>query len=143
MSDTISDVHKACIVDFPPKDCPWINPYPQVVTGDVILTDRTTVTVNSSTKWHILESSTGVVASVDIPGVKFDSLNVEIDENGTITVQGRRPDRSNHSIFESCYIGNSYDATKAGATLQDGVLQVVVPKRSGKIVKHRVLVQKK
>jgi HSP20 family molecular chaperone IbpA len=90
----------------------------------------------------VIVGDTGILASVDIPGVKAESLEVEI-ENGTITARGYRADRPTHEVFESYVIGNDYDATKAEATLEDGVLKVVVPKHSDKIVKHRVPVRKK
>lgn len=71
------------------------------------------------------------IAKLDLPGVRVNDLKVEI-ENGTITVVAKRFDTglldSRTNVNSQQFIGTSYDPKTSEATLEAGVLTVIVLK---------------
>lgn len=78
--------------------------------------------------------------AMDMPGVKADNLEIDL-ENQTLTVkasretslpegfEARRNERPRSDSFERSFtLGNAVDADNIGARLEDGVLQITLPK---------------
>lgn len=100
-------------------------PYvPQTGCGGGLTWDGSTITIDNRPKWRVVKASDRITLSCDVPGVKLDDLNVEIN-NGTVWAKGKRSDTGTWTQ-ESQFIGLEYDASSAEATLEDGVLTIVV-----------------
>ncbi len=82
------------------------------------------------------ERGTKLVVSVDLPGIKRDDVNVEIDQEG-ITIQGERrqesttnergyyrSERSYGRFFRQIPLPEGVNADSAHATFRDGVLEI-------------------
>jgi hypothetical protein len=77
--------------------------------------------------WRICFESDRLIASIDLPGAK--SANVHID-GSVINVTGTRADT--HVAFHHYTdIGGKYDPATASATLEAGVLTIVLMQRQG------------
>ena len=88
----------------------------------------------------IFESQEQLVIRAEVPGVRKDDLDVQI-ENGVLTLHGQRKrdtdiqDESAHRL-ERVYgaftrrftLPTTVDAARIAATYKDGVLEVIVPK---------------
>ena len=73
----------------------------------------------------ILASGEHYIIRADLPGVAADDLEVRVDR-GTLTFIGRRPGRVN--FRRQFTIPKNTDIDEVVAGLEDGVLQVTVPK---------------
>ncbi len=93
-----------------------------------------------SPRADIVEGEKEFLISMDLPGVKADNLEIDL-ENHTLTVKAhretslpegfelrRRERPSSDSFVRSFTLGNAVDADKIGAKLEDGVLQITLPK---------------
>lgn len=100
-----------------------------------------TITTQSpvQTAWRIMYDRDKVTASIDVPGVKLEDLEVII-ENGIIKVTGKRFDNG-YVVNLVQTIGVDYDPESSAADLEAGVLTIVV-KKFDKVV-HRVNVKGK
>jgi HSP20 family protein len=79
-----------------------------------------------------------VVFKFDLPGVKLDDIEVNVD-NGVLTVSAQRDeekaDAGRHivrervagSLYRRIYLGDTYDTDKVEAAYENGVLTVRVP----------------
>ena len=85
--------------------------------------------------WRITPANDRITASVDMPAVRPADLTVEL-ENGTIKVAGKRFDTGLH-VSHQQFIGTDYDPKTADATLEAGVLTVVVMRFKEKVA-HKV-----
>jgi HSP20 family molecular chaperone IbpA len=90
--------------------------------------------------WKFTVHADRCVAQHDFPGVKVSDLLVSIEGN-VIKVSGRRFD-TGLSVNAEWYIGNDYDAKTAEASLEAGVLTVVVMKCKEKHVHHVRVVER-
>lgn len=76
-------------------------------------------------KWRSKRDVSGtLITSIDVPGVGYDSLKVEI-RNRTLYVCGTRAD-SGSTVSEEQFLGFDCDPTTAQAVLENGVLTVTV-----------------
>jgi HSP20 family molecular chaperone IbpA len=86
----------------------------------------------------IYETAQDVVVLLDMPGVKSEDLELELDGN-SLTITGKSGQleqggriilteygRSNY--FRSFYVGDMVDRAGIDAELADGVLKIVLPK---------------
>ena len=106
-----------------------------VMTSNVYRTQRNSVAPCDGppskirAKANVYESSKAFVISVELPGVKPDDLSV-IMEQQTLTVSGIRhfgDDRTTH-VSRRFRIGSSIDAEHVEATLEQGLLTLVLSK---------------
>ncbi|HEX4825368.1 MAG TPA: Hsp20/alpha crystallin family protein [Candidatus Polarisedimenticolaceae bacterium] len=88
----------------------------------------------------IFETQEQLVIRAEVPGVRKDDMDVQI-ENGVLTLHGRR-ERDTDVQEESAYrlervygaftrsfsLPTTVDAARIAATYKDGVLEVIVPK---------------
>jgi HSP20 family protein len=78
------------------------------------------------------------VIALDLPGIKRDALEIDIDDNrlivkGTRVVdeeKARRSERPRGRFLRSFSVPASVDQGKIGADYKDGVLQIRLPKRA-------------
>ena len=86
----------------------------------------------------IYESESGYTIALDLPGIKREALEIDIDDNrllvkGTRIVDAssaRRSERPRGKFLRSFTIPGSIDQGKIGAEYKDGVLQIRLPKRA-------------
>ena len=86
----------------------------------------------------IYETETGFLIAIDLPGIKRDALEIDIDDNrllvkGTRAVsdeKARRSERPRGKFLRSFSLPVSVDQGKIGAEYKDGVLQIRLPKRA-------------
>lgn len=96
-------------------------------------------------KWSpsvdISDEKDKILIKADLPGVKQDNLNVDI-EDSVLTIKGERKEESekkekNYYQSERFYgnfvrsftLPSTVDAAKTKATYKDGVLEIVLPKK--------------
>ncbi|MFP9191822.1 Hsp20/alpha crystallin family protein [Natronosalvus vescus] len=90
--------------------------------------------------FDLLESEDAYLLVVDVPGVSAETIDVAV-ENGRITIEARREKdlpgeyhylEENRSLFLDVDLPLPNDATeaKAEATVDRGVLELILPKRS-------------
>jgi len=86
----------------------------------------------------IYETETGFVIALDLPGIKRDALEIDIDDN-RLMVKGvrvvddartRRSERPRGKFLRTFAVPASIDQAKIGAEYKDGVLQIRLPKRT-------------
>lgn len=86
----------------------------------------------------IYETESGYTIALDLPGIKREALEIDIDDNrlmvkGTRLVDSsaaRRSERPRGKFLRSFTIPGSVDQGSIGAEYKDGVLQIRLPKRT-------------
>ena len=86
----------------------------------------------------IYETDSGYSIAIDLPGIKRDALEINIDDNrlvvkGTRLIdesKSRRNERPRGKFLRSFSVPASIDQGKIGAEYKDGVLQIRLPKRA-------------
>lgn len=86
----------------------------------------------------IYETETGYSIAIDLPGIKREALEIDIDDNrllikGTRIVeeaQARRSERPRGRFVRTFTVPTSVDQSRIGAEYKDGVLQIRLPKRA-------------
>ena len=86
----------------------------------------------------IYDTDSGYVIALDLPGIKRDALEIDIDDNRLIVkgtrlvddTQSRRNERPRGKFLRSFTVPASVDQSKIGAEYKDGVLQIRLPKRA-------------
>ncbi|EME23073.1 Hsp20/alpha crystallin family protein [Rhodococcus triatomae] len=77
------------------------------------------------------------VVEFDLPGVRADSLNLDVEHN-TVTVHAERPPRDDglemivaerpRGVFSrQLFLGDNLDSARIEATYKDGVLRLTIP----------------
>lgn len=121
--------------DFPPDPLnpfPQIQPYvpiPQTIypIGPAPLMqpiDFSKANLSPVSPWRVKLTSNSMVASVDMPGVKLEDVEVTIDD-GVLRASGKRSDTGAVTKAE-LEVGSVFDPSTAEATLVDGVLAVEI-----------------
>jgi HSP20 family protein len=86
----------------------------------------------------IYETETGFLIALDLPGIKRDVLQIDIDDNRLI-VKGvrvveesrtRRSERPRGKFLRTFAVPASIDQGQIAAEYKDGVLQIRLPKRA-------------
>lgn len=104
-----------------------------------VVRDPDMVLCKSSPCYEITENDKQFQLSVDVPGVKTEDINIEMQEGGRVlSISGGRKihkieddgtKTSSESRFEKRFVlDQSVDIEKITANLQDGVLTVTAPK---------------
>ena len=86
----------------------------------------------------IYETDSGYLIAIDLPGIRRDDIEIDIDDN-RLLVKGaraiddsrsRRSERPRGKFLRSFSVPASIDQNKIGADYKDGVLQIRLPKRA-------------
>ena len=86
----------------------------------------------------IYETETGFSIALDLPGIKRDALEIDIDDN-RLMVKGvrvvdetrtRRTERPRGKFLRAFAVPASVDQANIAAEYKDGVLQIRLPKRA-------------
>ena len=86
----------------------------------------------------IYETDSGYMIAIDLPGIKRDDIEIDIDDN-RLMVKGarviddsrsRRSERPRGKFLRSFSVPAAIDQNKIGADDKDGVLQIRLPKRA-------------
>ncbi|XP_074571611.1 17.4 kDa class I heat shock protein-like [Curcuma longa] len=104
----------------------------------------------SSMDWK--ETPDHHVFMADIPGVKKEEVSVEVEEEKILKVSGQRAkvseekgdkwhrvERHHGKIFSSVKLPQDADTDEMKAKLENGVLEVTVPKKQGKKAQIRLV----
>lgn len=88
----------------------------------------------------IVENETDFIATIELPGVKKDEINIKVDNN-ILTIEGERKaeseesgktyhriERSYGKFFRSIALPKHVDEEKIKASFEDGVLRISMPK---------------
>jgi HSP20 family protein len=86
----------------------------------------------------IYETDSGYSIAIDLPGIKRDAIEIDIDDNrlivkGTREIDGsksRRNERPRGKFLRSFSVPASIEQGNIGAEYKDGVLQIRLPKRA-------------
>jgi len=86
----------------------------------------------------IYETESGYLIALDLPGIKRDAVEIDIDDNrllikGTRVVdesKSRRSERPRGKFVRSFTVPVSVDQNRIDADYKDGVLQIRLPKRT-------------
>ena len=86
----------------------------------------------------VYETESGYSIALDVPGIKRDAIQIDIDDNrlivkGTRLIddsRSRRNERPRGKFLRSFTVPSSVDQGKIGAEYKDGVLQIRLPKRA-------------
>lgn len=79
--------------------------------------------------YDVEETEAGYLMAVDLPGVRKEDLKIEVvDQTLTVTGTRKRGDADGQKIFCRFTIPVSADATKIEANLENGVLEIAMPK---------------
>ena len=95
-----------------------------------------------SAAMDVAETDQAIEVKMDLPGVKADDVDIQIDNN-TLTVRGQRTEeteekddekqyhrieRCSGSFSRSVVLPSSVNADESSAEFKDGVLNIVIPK---------------
>lgn len=148
-SDLVQQVY---VGDFPPPrwdydfpEPPSQMPKPIEIVGHTVITDQTLQWVMPQADpeergWNTKLIGDQLTLSVDVPGVRTDSITIEIEDH-IVRVVCTRFD-SGVIITKRCDVNRDYDPATAIAVLDSGVLTISLKKFREKIV-HRVTVQER
>ncbi|HET6855186.1 MAG TPA: Hsp20/alpha crystallin family protein [Pyrinomonadaceae bacterium] len=86
----------------------------------------------------IYETESGYLIAIDLPGIKREELQIDIDENRLIVKGTRevaesrqhRTERPRGKFLRTFSVPASVDQSQIGAEYKDGVLQIRLPRRS-------------
>jgi HSP20 family protein len=87
-------------------------------------------------EWGVEESETHYTLSVDLPGLKKEDINIEVND-GTLVISGERKkehkdgscDYRSYGRFERRFtLGNNVQSEDVKASYKDGVLEVILAK---------------
>ncbi len=110
--------------------------YPFVSSG-FITTSQTSFVLPM---WRVDAKDDKITLKLDLPGVHVEDLSLEI-ENGTLKLLGSRKD-TGATVSQMYLLGPDYDPKTADATLECGVLTLVVLKYKEKLTHKIEIVQK-
>ena len=87
----------------------------------------------------IYASDDEVVFAVDVPGVGKGDVKIQVDETDTLVIQAKNTFKeSEGASFRQYRVGNyyrafqisaEYDKEKVNATIENGLLQITIPKK--------------
>lgn len=91
----------------------------------------------------VADTKEGFEVTVELPGLKHDDVKVTVEDD-TLVISGEKRsehERKEHNLHvvertygqfsRSIYLPRSVDGSKIKATMNDGVLKIVAPKRAG------------
>jgi HSP20 family protein len=86
----------------------------------------------------IYETEAGYSIAIDLPGIKREALEIDIDESRLLIkgtrlldeARSRRTERPRGRFVRSFTVPASVDQSRIGAEYKDGVLQIRLPKRT-------------
>lgn len=112
------------------------------IFGQVLDEDEHVISGQWTPPCDIIETKDAVILHAEIPGVREDSLDVQV-EGGTLTLRGEKKfdqesEERNYHRIERAYgkfvrtftLPRSVDSEKIRANVERGVLRLIMPKRS-------------
>lgn len=86
-----------------------------------------------------VETNTAYIVNVELPGIKKEAIKINV-HNNTLTISGdkKQGDENKNHYQSECYYGpfqrsitipGEFDAEKITAKYQNGVLQIILPKK--------------
>ncbi|MCU0609575.1 MAG: Hsp20/alpha crystallin family protein [Chitinispirillaceae bacterium] len=87
----------------------------------------------------IYASDDEVLFAVDIPGVGKGDVNIQVDETNTLVIKAKNTVREPEGVsirqyhvgdyYRAFQISDDYDKEKVNAILENGLLQITIPKK--------------
>ena len=106
---------------------------------------------NNVMKTDVKETDTGYEVDIDLPGLKKDEINAQLD-NGYLTISAAkgldkdekdkkgkyiRKERYAGAMSRSFYVGEGITQEDIKAKYEDGILRLSVPKKEAKAVENK------
>merc|ERR1719443_906989 len=93
---------------------------------------------SSHQRYELIDNNEKFELKVDVPGVTEDDLDIKIDDDGRLTIEGQRMVSSETSRYTSKFsktfsLDKTVDVDKFTASLNNGVLVVSAPKDLAKL----------
>ena len=120
---------------FAPPTFPDFGPVPFLTDNN---RDSDMVLRRSSPCYEVTENDNQYQLSVDVPGVKLDDINIELEHDRVLHISGgRKIDKTDEdgAVFKSetkfekrFVLDQTIDASKVTGNLENGVLTVTAPK---------------
>merc|ERR1712078_543463 len=93
---------------------------------------------SSHQRYELIDNNEKFELKVDVPGVTEDDLDIKIDDDGRLTIEGQRMVSSETSRYTSKFsktfsLDKTVDVDKFTAILNNGVLVVSAPKDLAKL----------
>lgn len=82
---------------------------------------------NSSTSHEVSETEDHFLLSIDLPGMKRDDLQIEV-QSGVLTISGERAREPKRTFKRSFTLPESVQGDRIEARYEDGVLELYLPK---------------
>jgi HSP20 family protein len=80
-----------------------------------------------------------LIVVMDLPGVKKGNVSIDVDENNTLTVKAKSAHQEPNGIiykqyntgdyFRAFTLSNEFNKDKISAQLENGVLEITIPRR--------------
>lgn len=96
--------------------------FPQFVLDDFLRGSEETFTPHS----HVTENENGYFIEIDLPGLKKEDLKIS-QESRTLILEGERKGRG--KFRKAFSVPDDVDSTQIAARLENGVLELGLPKR--------------
>lgn len=125
---------------------PWVNPdslkpwtpapwiVPQVSPPQPVNTRYVYLSPQPTSPWNITFGSDRITLILDVPGVKPEDINVQI-ENMKISVTGRRSDNG-FAVLHTWQLTSDYEPSTSVATMELGTLKLVIDKHTNQQTHH-------
>ena len=89
---------------------------------------------------NIYDNREALIFCIDLPGVHKGDVNVEVDENNVLSIKAKEsfkePEGSSlvkefavGNYFRAFTISNEFDKDKISGKLENGVLEIIIPRR--------------
>lgn len=106
-------------------------------------------------KIDIKEKEDQYIIQADVPGVEPKDIEINLEENGTLTLKGKREsekkeekkdfmriERASGTFYRSLNLPNIGDSSKIIAKFKNGVLEITIPKNK-KSISHKIKILEK
>ncbi len=109
---------------MPGDNVQWISPPGGPINGYGCITSLAGISFDNSQQWRRKVDGTSITLCLDVPGVRIEDANVEIDSD-IIKFNGKRHDTG--MMVSSTYnVGHDYDPESAIAVIDVGVLTIKI-----------------
>ena len=84
-----------------------------------------------------------LILTCDVPGVKVDNVNIEINENGILHMSAIRGEGNSQTVYNAEYVlSKDFDFDTVDAELENGVLTISVKRSEARKPKKIVVKQR-
>ncbi len=89
---------------------------------------------------NVYDNPEALILNIDLPGVKKGDVNIQVDENKIMTIRAKASFKQPEGtalvkefepgdFYRSFNLSNEFDTDKISGKLENGVLEVIIPRR--------------